>query len=206
MAVYNSAVCNCHKDDEFTPLFSLVELGYTFINKNKPKSERISFGIRLRKALSQFTKRFVPHMKEEEEVFQPLLMEYFTQEELAELKTLVIKLHIQQRKVNLNDQENNSMKKEYFDDTSSSVLIDGIKRENDLSSINQFPDEILLKIFSKLSFGDKFKSARVCKRWNHLVYDKSCWKKLSFVDWQTSKNLTFIYWLTQNRCSHLIFG
>ena len=97
------------------------------------------------------------------------------------------------------------MKKECFDDTTSSMLIDGIKRENDLSSINQFPDEILLKIFSKLSFGDKFKSARVCKRWNHLVYDKSCWKKLAFVDWQTSKTFAFIYWLIQNCFRHLIF-
>ena len=68
MAVYNSAVCNCHKDDEFTPLFNLVEMGYLFINKNKPSSERISFGVRLRKALNHFTNRFVPHMKEEEEV------------------------------------------------------------------------------------------------------------------------------------------
>lgn len=184
MAVYNSAVCNCHKDDEFTPLFSLVEMGYTFINKNKPKSERISFGIRLRKALNQFTNRFVPHMKEEEEVFQPLLMEYFTQEELADLKTLVIKLHIQQRKTNLNEQPNGEMKKESQEDT---VLIDGFMRENDMSSINQLPDEIILKIFSKLSFGDMFKSARVSKRWNHLIYDKNNWKKLTFADWQTSK-------------------
>lgn len=68
MAIYNSAVCNCHKDDEFTPLFDLVNSGYLFINKTNSVSERLNFGIRLRKALSSFTKRFVPHMKEEEEV------------------------------------------------------------------------------------------------------------------------------------------
>jgi F-box/leucine-rich repeat protein 5 len=68
MAIYNSAVCNCHKDDEFTPLFDLVNRGYLFVNKTKSISERISFGVKLRKALNEFTKRFVPHMKEEEEV------------------------------------------------------------------------------------------------------------------------------------------
>jgi hypothetical protein len=68
MAIYNSAVCNCHKDDEFTPLFDLVKMGYLFINNTQAMSERINFGVKLRKALKHFTKKFVPHMKEEEEV------------------------------------------------------------------------------------------------------------------------------------------
>lgn len=68
MAIHNSAVCNCHKEDEFSPLFNLLESGYLFINKSKSNSERINFGMQLRKALKQFTNRFVPHMKEEEEV------------------------------------------------------------------------------------------------------------------------------------------
>lgn len=40
------------------------------MNKTKTTSERINFGIKFRKALNQFTKRFLPHMKEEEEVFK----------------------------------------------------------------------------------------------------------------------------------------
>lgn len=68
MSIHNSAVCNCHKDDEFTPLFDLLESGYLFINKSKSIRDKINFGIRLRKALNEFTRRFVPHMKEEEEV------------------------------------------------------------------------------------------------------------------------------------------
>jgi F-box/leucine-rich repeat protein 5 len=182
MAVYNSAVCNCHKDDEFTPLFDLVETGYLCINKDKPTSERISFGVRLRKALAHFTTRFVPHMKEEEEVFQPLLQEYFTQQELADLKLLVIKLHMQQRKKSdLNSQQNHAKRRE------SQEL--GGESQSDHQSINQLPDEILLKIFSKLSFGDKFKSAKACKRWNHLIYDKTCWTQLAFTtDWQAKNS------------------
>ena len=68
MAIHNSAVCNCHKEDEFTPLFDLVDIGYMHVNKTRSTSERINFGMKLRKALSQFTNRFVPHMKEEEDV------------------------------------------------------------------------------------------------------------------------------------------
>ncbi len=68
LEIHNSAVCNCHKEDEFSPLFELVDAGYLHVNKTKTTSDRISFGVKLRKALNQFTKRFVPHMKEEEEV------------------------------------------------------------------------------------------------------------------------------------------
>jgi len=38
-------------------------------------------------------------MKHEEEVFQPLLMEYFTFEELREIKTRVLHLHAEFREV-----------------------------------------------------------------------------------------------------------
>ena len=69
LAIHNSAVCNCHTEDEFTPLLDLVDKGYLHVNKTKTNSEKINFGIKLRKALNQFTKRFVPHMKEEEEVY-----------------------------------------------------------------------------------------------------------------------------------------
>jgi hypothetical protein len=99
MAIYNSAVCNCHKDDEFTPLLNLVETGYMFTNRTKTTSERISYGIKLRQALNKFNKIFVPHMKEEEEIFQPLLQKYFSRVELADMKNIVIKLHMQRRKL-----------------------------------------------------------------------------------------------------------
>ena len=127
-------------------------------------------------------------------VFQPLLMEYFSPEELADLKTLVIKLHMQQRKINLTSQMS-AKKRENADDGASMLIGECCVANDELASscINQLPDEILLKIFSKLTFSDKFKSARVCKRWSHLVYDKNNWKSLSFVDWQSSKILSIIF-------------
>ncbi len=102
MAIYNSAVCNCHKEDEFSPLMNLVEMGYLLIDKTRKKSEQISFGLNLRKELEKFRKKFVPHMKEEEEEFQPLLFQHFTVDELKEMKNTVIKLHLLKRKRILN--------------------------------------------------------------------------------------------------------
>ncbi|CAF0705363.1 unnamed protein product [Brachionus calyciflorus] len=182
MAIYNSAVCNCHTEDEFTPLFKLVEMGYLYLNKTKSISEKISFGVKLRKALNHFTQKFIPHMKEEEEIFQPLLLEHFTEEELHEMKNIVIKLHMQNRK----RQHPNSSKKSH-----SSAKIRTVIDENDAlmtkNYINELPNELLLKMFSFMSYSDKLKSARVCKKWNKLVFDKTNWTELNFSDWKSKK-------------------
>ncbi len=165
LAIDNSAVCNCHTKDEFTPLFNLVDIGYTHINKTKTPSEKISFGVKLRKALNQFTERFLPHMKEEEEIFQPLLMQYFTEDELVEMKIVVIKSHLQQRKY-------------------SSKLSD-IKKSQivGINSFDNLPYELCLNIFSYLSKPEMLKAAQVCSKWNELMYDKSNWKFLDLNDW-----------------------
>lgn len=184
MAIYNSAVCNCHKEDEFTPLLDLVEMGYLYLNKTKSISEKISFGVKLRKALNSFTKKFIPHMKEEEEVFQPLLLEHFTEEELHEMKNIVIKLHMQKRK----HQYPNTLEK-----GDSNSKIENVLDNNDASSksfVNELPNELLLKIFSFLSYSDKLRSSNVCKKWNNLIFDKFNWVELKFSDWKSS-NLLF---------------
>lgn len=181
MAIYNSAVCNCHKDDEFTPLFDLVEMGYLFLNKTKSTSEKISFGIKLRKALSQFTKRFVPHMKEEEEVFQPLLKEHFSEQELYEMKNVVIKLHMQQRKRTSPMNASSGHVRAKIPALINQTEVD----EPPKACISQLPNEILLKIFSCLAYTEVLKCAQVCKKWNSLVYDRSNWKDLRFSDWKS---------------------
>jgi hypothetical protein len=45
-----------------------VDMGYLHVDKTKTTSERLHFGVKFRKALNEFTKKFLPHMKEEEEV------------------------------------------------------------------------------------------------------------------------------------------
>lgn len=59
-------VCNCHKVDRFTPLMSLFRDGFAFIRRGN--ADRISYGVRLHKAMVNFCKDFVPHMHEEENV------------------------------------------------------------------------------------------------------------------------------------------
>jgi F-box/leucine-rich repeat protein 5 len=165
LAIHNSAVCNCHTEDEFTPLLDLVDIGYMHVNKAKTTSEKINFGVKLRKALNQFTKRFVPHMEEEEEVFQPLLMQHFTIDELVEMKILVIKSHMQQRK------------------TSSKSSDVKMSQEVETTYFDDLPTELVLNIFSYLTKSEMLKAAKVCVKWNDLVYNKSNWKCLDFSDW-----------------------
>ena len=206
LAIHNSAVCNCHKDDEFTPLFRLVEQGFMHINKSRTASERLNFGVQLRKALKQFTKRFVPHMKEEEEVFQPLLMQHFSVEELIEMKNNVIKLHLQQRKIvaqvcssvlmasrelaplaAMSHKKRHVIESELDSEVKASTrartpgTLQG-KSEQPIP-INQLPSELMLKIFSNLGQADLFKAAQVCKKWHALVYSPSNWSRLRFKEW-----------------------
>lgn len=198
MAIYNSAVCNCHSNDEFTPLINLVERGYMFINKAISTSERITFGVRLRRALKQFTNKFIPHMKEEEEVFQPLLMEYFTPDELAEMKKVVIKLHLQSRKGTVATQDHSHQYRVVINQPTSPLpaytathpIDECLDDDDQARSFNHLPSEIMLKIFSHLSVVERVRIARVCKRWNSLVYDRSNWKELKFSDWSTTSMIT----------------
>jgi F-box/leucine-rich repeat protein 5 len=184
MAIYNSAVCNCHSNDEFTPLMNLVEKGYMFMNKAIATSERITFGIRLRRALNKFTKTFVPHMKEEEEVFQPLLCKYFTQEELAEMKMIVIKLHLQRRKAGYGS----SGAAASTEPSHPFPRQLSVNQEETLNTqlFNNLPNELILKIFSYINHKDKIRSAQVCRKWNALIYDRSNWQELSFSEWKKS--------------------
>jgi F-box/leucine-rich repeat protein 5 len=124
--------------------------------------------MKLRKALRDFIKDFVPHMKEEEEVFQPLLIEHFEEEELIEMKHLVIKLHLLQRKHHHSSESKINLKN---DD------------ENKIKTINSLPNEILLKIFKSLNQKELLCLAKVSRNWNVLSYDPLQWSSLSFTEW-----------------------
>lgn len=69
----------------------------TFIRggfSKKTVQDRVNFGTRLKDALEEFTATFLPHMEEEEEVFGPMLMQYFTYDELQRLKAKVVEQHL----------------------------------------------------------------------------------------------------------------
>ncbi|CAF1657956.1 unnamed protein product, partial [Didymodactylos carnosus] len=48
----NDVVCNCHKDDRFTPLMALFRDGYSFIRRGN--ADRVTYGMKLRKAMRKF--------------------------------------------------------------------------------------------------------------------------------------------------------
>lgn len=171
------------------------------MNKTKTTSERISFGVKLRKELSQFTQNFLPHMQQEEEEFQPLLMKYFSEEELVEMKNIVIKSHIQKRKESsstlFNNNNNNSAKSSvetphldrqfthiHSPMVATSKITDTTPSTN--LSVLDLPNELLIKIFSNLSLRERLKVACVSKSCNQLIYDKAHWRSLDFTEWKQS--------------------
>ena len=59
-------VYNCHNDDYLAEILILVSDGYCWTQRSE--LERVKYGGLLEQALEDFIDRFLPHMKEEEEV------------------------------------------------------------------------------------------------------------------------------------------
>ncbi|KAL5013391.1 hypothetical protein ScPMuIL_007661 [Solemya velum] len=76
LSIQNTAVCNCHSDNRLSEILSLLRDGYR--TAEETAGDRVNFGLQLQRTLEDFTEKFLPHMEEEEEVFQPLLIKYFT--------------------------------------------------------------------------------------------------------------------------------
>nr|XP_054488904.1 F-box/LRR-repeat protein 5 isoform X6 [Agelaius phoeniceus] len=87
-------VYNVHSDNKLSEMLSLFEKG---LKNVKNEYEQLNYAKQLKERLEAFTRDFLPHMKEEEEVFQPMLMEYFTYEELKDIKKKVIAQHCSQK-------------------------------------------------------------------------------------------------------------
>ncbi|KAK0062529.1 F-box/LRR-repeat protein 5 [Biomphalaria pfeifferi] len=172
-SVTNAAVCNCHNDNRLSEMLHLVLDGYKLTQKTK--TERQNYGDRLKKALEDFTKKFIPHMEEEEMVFQPMLMQYFSYDELKELKAKVIEQH------DMSKSQEESIQEKYVDDSKES---DGeqnrVEKEDHFSKL---PNEICQQIFALLSPKDLVKISQVSKRWQHLSKDPALWCRLYPVHW-----------------------
>ncbi|XP_071084243.1 F-box/LRR-repeat protein 5-like isoform X1 [Haliotis cracherodii] len=176
LSITNKAVCNCHSDNQLSEMLRLVYAGYTWTSKTA--SERLNYGLQLRKALEDFTQQFLPHMEEEEEVFQPMLIKYFTYEELKEIKANVIKQHLAQHR------SPDSHTEKCVEDALSSESSD---EETEvcvpLVSVQSLPDEILLCVLSLLSPQDLARCAQVCQHWNKMALDSSLWSHFYPVQW-----------------------
>uniref|UniRef100_A0A3P9D493 Hemerythrin-like domain-containing protein n=1 Tax=Maylandia zebra TaxID=106582 RepID=A0A3P9D493_9CICH len=87
-----SLLYNVHSDNKLSEMLSLFEKGLH-------EYEQLNYAQQLKERLEAFTQDFLPHMKEEEEVFQPMLMQYFSYEELKDIKKQVIAQHCNQQQL-----------------------------------------------------------------------------------------------------------
>ncbi|XP_002740142.1 F-box/LRR-repeat protein 5-like [Saccoglossus kowalevskii] len=168
-----AAVTNVHSDNHLTDMLDLVEDCFKR-GKNKTEDDRVHFGRMLVKALREFTKDFLPHLKEEEEVFQQLLMKYFTFDELKVIKFTVLERHSQ-----LNSSPDEYAK--YLKDTEEKPTVEDCCGEDNL--LHKIPPEIILKIFGFLGPKDLCRCAMVCHSWSKLALSGKLWQCLHPVRW-----------------------
>ncbi|CAG5117890.1 unnamed protein product [Candidula unifasciata] len=170
-SVTSAAVCNCHSDNRLTDMLDLVVDGYRWAHKTE--QERQVYGNKLMNALDIFTQNFIPHMEEEEEVFQPMLMQYFSYEELKDLKAKVIYQHYISKK-----------HEEYHHEK---FVEDLFKSEDQLEltecHFSKLPDETCLQIFSFLGPRDLLRLGQVSQSFLQLSRDPSLWSQLHPVHW-----------------------
>ncbi len=179
LKIENQAVYNVHSDNRLSDMQCLLEDGCQRTEHLQSPSEMRTIGSRIKDALDVFTKNFLPHMQEEEEFFQPLLMQYFTYDELKEIRYNVIEKHSLHTKYCSEQDKESSLK-----DTSEKV--DGLKEDiEDVAScrVSGLPSEILLQIFSYLNPKELGHCAQVSSHWNAMALDGSLWKSLYPVRW-----------------------
>ena len=161
--------------------------------------------------MSDFTQHFIPHMQEEEEIFQPLLMKYFAHEELLQLKQQVIQQHeiwkeklVAQKETaeNMlallntvasevtdyrsgNDEEYQETLQTLVELTCENLTKNNkIERENVVEAgFDNLPQEMMLHIFSYLNPLDRTRCAKVSKHWNMLIYSPQLWKVIYPTNW-----------------------
>ncbi|KZS10931.1 Uncharacterized protein APZ42_024579 [Daphnia magna] len=206
--VTSQSVCNCHGDSQLVEILNLLRDGYTCTSKSI--SERINFGSQLQKAVSEFTKQFIPHMEEEEEIFQPMLMKYFAYEELLLLKQQVIQQHefwkeklLVQKETAENmlallntvafevtdyrsgdDEDYQETLQTLVELTCENISKNKIVHETILeASFDDLPEEMILHIFSYLNLADRTRCAQVNKHWNMLIYSPQLWKTIYPTNW-----------------------
>ncbi|XP_076310787.1 F-box/LRR-repeat protein 5-like isoform X5 [Tachypleus tridentatus] len=175
LAIQDVAVCNCHSDNRLSEMLAFVKNGFSWTKKSE--SERQNFGLQLQHALEDFNEIFLPHMQEEEEVFQPMLIKYFEYEELKCLKATVIEEHYKWQALNSEKQHEHST-----EDTVSESKY----REEVLIKPCWFsflPLEVVHVIFSYISPQELLKCSEVCKLWNEAAYEPQLWENLYPVHW-----------------------
>ncbi|XP_008335955.1 F-box/LRR-repeat protein 5 [Cynoglossus semilaevis] len=179
---------NVHSDNKLSEMLSLFEKG---LHSVKSEYEQLNYVQQLKERLEAFTQDFLPHMKEEEEVFQPMLMEYFSYEELKDIKKQVMAQHCSQQQwscaaemlkgFSLWSQVELQKAFKYTDHVKTDYELE---HKTHLSThISQLPTEILLRFFRYLSPQDLCRCSQVCSSWSQLSKTGSLWRHLYPVHW-----------------------
>uniref|UniRef100_A0A8C8HN50 F-box/LRR-repeat protein 5 n=1 Tax=Oncorhynchus tshawytscha TaxID=74940 RepID=A0A8C8HN50_ONCTS len=180
-------VYNVHSDNKLSEMLSLFEKGLKSV---KSEYEQLNYARQLKERLEAFTQDFLPHMKEEEEVFQPMLMQYFTYEELKDLKKQVMAQHCSQQRwdcaaevlkgFSLWSQAEELHKAFKYADHEKT---DELEKELCSTHISQLPTEILLHLFRYLGPEDLCHCGQVSSAWSDLAKTGSLWRHLYPVRW-----------------------
>ncbi|XP_071600023.1 F-box/LRR-repeat protein 5 isoform X1 [Heliangelus exortis] len=177
-------VYNVHSDNKLSEMLSLFEKG---LKNVKNEYEQLNYAKQLKERLEAFTRDFLPHMKEEEEVFQPMLMEYFTYEELKDIKKKVIAQHCSQKeaaefkglsKWNQAEELQKVFKYSVDEKADQETEVTGLT-----TNITNLPPEVMLTIFSYLNPQELCQCSQVSTEWSQLAKTGSLWKHLYPVRW-----------------------
>ncbi|XP_043225449.1 F-box/LRR-repeat protein 5-like isoform X1 [Amphibalanus amphitrite] len=166
LSVYNSAVCNCHQDNRLTEMLEMVRGGL-----DSGRHDQDEFVRQLRRKLDEFTDNFLPHMKEEEEIFQPLLMKYFGYDELRELKQDVLQNHQLSEKVDLPEKAPEPVPLPLAAPRPAAAA--------EPAPVPRLPPEVLTLIFCHLRPPDRAACAAVCRQWRSASLAPRLWRSLS---------------------------
>ncbi|CAM4674308.1 unnamed protein product [Leuciscus chuanchicus] len=180
-------VYHVHADNKLSEMLSLFEKGLRSV---KSEYEQLNYAQQLKERLEAFTQDFLPHMKEEEEVYQPMLMEYFTYEELKAIKRQVMLQHCNNpswssaaadvlKGLNLWSQAEELHKAFKYSDHEKTEDERGSER----ASISALPQELLLKVFRFLGPADLCRCGQVCNIWAQVSKTGSLWRHLYPVRW-----------------------
>ncbi|XP_053314274.1 F-box/LRR-repeat protein 5 [Spea bombifrons] len=181
----SQTVYNVHSDNKLSEMLMLFEKG---LKNVKNEYEQLNYAQQLKERLEAFTSDFLPHMKEEEEVFQPMLMEYFTYDELKDIKKKVIAQHCSQndtaellRGLSLWNQAEELQKVLKY--SVDEKVEQETKVQQSTTSISHLPPEVMLNVFSYLNPQELCRCIQVNTKWAQLAKTGSLWKHLYPVLW-----------------------
>lgn len=176
---------NVHSDNKLSEMLSLFEKG---LRNVKNEYEQLNYAKQLKERLEAFTRDFLPHMKEEEEVFQPMLMEYFTYDELKDIKKKVIAQHCSSKGTaelvkNLSLWNQAEELQKVFKYSVDEKTDEETEVKSNAASINQLPPEVMVTVFSYLSPRDLCRCSQVNTKWSQLTKTGFLWKHIYPVHW-----------------------